>query len=1452
MKRPTGDYLKLSQVPYLHQGSAQIVVPLVESEFSAAIEGVYTLVARVTVGWSETYVNPLIPDEPIDLNYTVSGGEALVYRGAKTLKSTFTIKLKQIGFDLNTVKASDGSAKTISFKSGMCSGRSFVITRCEYSASDDSWVLTCRRGVDSSVSQTFPNSIFPISAGDQFILLNINMPDLYVHTAMQRLYDTALADLKHYSNPQFVVSPEIDNLQMARSPQTLKEGMYMPVEDADINIDDDILIDGVTITEKGNELRRFDVTLRNDKIYNRFSKIATSLSNLESSIEEAKKNANNTPLTSGEDSIILGGSSPQISIWEHINVGTEEKPEWAVIPKDRDNNPVAIVTKSFISFGGVGNPSPSTGVTRLSALQDVDVELSTINEGEVLTWNGEKWENRSIKTGLDEAALGSYLTSKGYKTKEDNDELYASLTAFNTLNTSFSSLNSAFNTLNTRVTTFLDSENLNGTIDRWREVENFLLGYTDQQTLANILATKADLSLVNQAIERLTTVEGKVQTLSEILCIDADGDIYIGGVNKANQKRNFYVYGGLSFGGKGTSGSGGSGATALGGLSDVALTTLSNGQSLVYENGYWINKQAGINTTQLWNILGSSGAEKLHIDRLPDLSSKYLSLNGGTLTSSSTPLTINRQGSANRAIILYQIDNKSVGVLGFDYTGDLYVRPRYSVNSEYYNVLHTGNFADYALSRKGGELKGDSTTDTAQHVLTLNTDNTIVTNLRFKNQDSTKANIGYSPVSTLTGYRRGMFIHNATAASSIGIEDNGTPFYNSYTLIHTGNYADTTDKRYLQLSGGEMSGDIILPAQKYIRAVSGSGYAFLGVDVGNVLVGNNNYNTIIRGASLSYNDYTLIHSGNIGDYALKYTKIGSNNASTLPSLNSFGLWNEIGAYVRLGYSSVYNIAFRTYRGDLLSQWEKSSAADADWKTIAFTDSNVASAQELITSDGNKYAYHNGTNLIFGRSSIATNIYGSDIKLRPNGNIAFYINPSGNVTVGNADLASTTTKLYVNGGIRFAPRTIWGQSFDGTGDVSGTLILHKATSGGWARAIRVRKSNDEALANIGFFGEGDTLHYIYIGGTYQVPHLTVFPSGNVSINKDTDSGYKLDVNGTLNAGAIKGLTLRSYAICIECDEDGVLGSYSSEINNFKGNIYLQTRNGNTYISHVGGLTEIRSNTTIGGTLGVTGKSTLGELSANATTLTSLVVSGNATIGSSATHATLNIYGGLNVNVGDTILNGNITQLSGTALLQGLTAGDTTVSSLTSEGTILADNQTISTGQSGNIWSAKGEFDKLLPRQESDSSIGSSSMRWANTYLHDVNVSGDLWLKPVGVNYGSRLIFGDVRSNTGEPYCYIGEDEDDVLTIYALDGIRLLSNTIIGTEDGNSDLTVYGNLVLTGTITFGTASDIRLKDNITVSNCDIYNNVSLKGGAIYAYNLNANNNVTIKNSKIYNNY
>lgn len=85
-----------------------------------------------------------------------------------------------------------------------------------------------------------------------------------------------------------------------------------------------------------------------------------------------------------------------------------------------------------------------------------------------------------------------------------------------------------------------------------------------------------------------------------------------------------------------------------------------------------------------------------------------------------------------------------------------------------------------------------------------------------------------------------------------------------------------------------------------------------------------------------------------------------------------------------------------------------------------------------------------------------------------------------------------------------------------------------------------------------------------------------------------------------------------------------------------------------------------------------------------------------------------------------------------------------------------------------------------------------------------LTGDLWLHTNKGDYGSRLIFGD--RSTSVPYAYIGEDADDILTIFARSGIEL------NVDDGDIALTTTdGNITLTSIL-----SDIALstRNNLTL--------------------------------------
>lgn len=204
-------------------------------------------------------------------------------------------------------------------------------------------------------------------------------------------------------------------------------------------------------------------------------------------------------------------------------------------------------------------------------------------------------------------------------------------------------------------------------------------------------------------------------------------------------------------------------------------------------------------------------------------------------------------------------------------------------------VLHSENYSSYALPLSGGKISDT----TKQHILTINSGSIAGTYFIIENNDIYKAAIGWNSTD-------GVFFYNRIADKLIGITNSGTPFFSDgkqKELIHTGNYSTTTDKRYLQLSGGTISGDICLnyDLSRYSRIIFKdnriytSGYAdsIIVVNDGNdssvgsiglygsingvnyYYFGHNSYdgdNLRIYSDKLSFGDYTLIHSGNIKDY----------------------------------------------------------------------------------------------------------------------------------------------------------------------------------------------------------------------------------------------------------------------------------------------------------------------------------------------------------------------------------------------------------------------------------------------------------------------------------------------------------------------------------------------------------------------------------------------------------
>lgn len=203
---------------------------------------------------------------------------------------TFTITLKDIGFNISDYQTSE--AATISMKSGMCGGREFEIAQCEKVG--NKYVLTCNRSYDESLKLYFPYKGYNISSGDEFVLLNIDMPDVYIQAASQRLLTAAKDYLAKNDYVRYSYEPKVDDIFMARQHEeatsrgeksihdTLKEGDLMLFEDTDLNINGSVIIQSLTINEGKSSIPSYEIILRNDKTVGTLEKIQNQIDSLSS------------------------------------------------------------------------------------------------------------------------------------------------------------------------------------------------------------------------------------------------------------------------------------------------------------------------------------------------------------------------------------------------------------------------------------------------------------------------------------------------------------------------------------------------------------------------------------------------------------------------------------------------------------------------------------------------------------------------------------------------------------------------------------------------------------------------------------------------------------------------------------------------------------------------------------------------------------------------------------------------------------------------------------------------------------------------------------------------------------------------------------------------------------------------------------------------------------------
>ena len=679
------------------------------------------------------------------------------------------------------------------------------------------------------------------------------------------------------------------------------------------------------------------------------------------------------------------------------------------------------------------NPS---GYITSAALNGYATEQWVTDRGYITNAALADYAKKSDIPSLAGYATQQWVKQQGYLTQHQDLSAYAkSADVANTYATkvALQTLQNEHNALSTKVTNLdnLLNSDVSGVINTWGEVVDFLDEYSGSEDLATIL------SGMNAAIgantTSITAVSNRVKTFEDVIGIDSNGDVYIKGT------RNFYTAGGtIGMAGLGSGGSGGGGGTA--GLGSVTVRV--NGQD-------YITDASGIVTIPNYPTLAGYATEQYVTSR------GYITADA--LTKANVGLgEVQNYGVFNQTSfkgkIQYAIVNSSVLEIAnridfhvnegsADYEVSLRIASGETTKRVIYLPSAEGTLAlvsqiptvptalksPYALTFGAKTYDGsEAKTITASDLDALSTSGGTISKssyvpLVIQNTASDLSTILYKGASGDLGY--------------LGFSGASNPVYMApsgyaYTLIHTGNYADTTDQRYLQLSGGRLTDTLRLQRdaeQNYIvfEGPNNTVRGYLG------FAGDNNPIYIPKEANVIY---SLIHSGNIGSYTI--IDNSSHTGDSLPPLNRYGLWQGIGAYIRFGALDAYSLALRS-SGGILQAAITHSSTDATWFNLLHSGNYSEYALPLSggTLTGNLTVnggitcdhitrYDSNAGYLFGSRNTALGLTDGGALVYAYGNtpISMYTNGLERIRIlgnGNVLIGTTTDsgyKLRVDGAI----------------------------------------------------------------------------------------------------------------------------------------------------------------------------------------------------------------------------------------------------------------------------------------------------------------------------------------------------------------------------------------------------------------------------------------------------
>lgn len=190
---------------------------------------------------------------------------------------SFKVTIKNIGFNIKDNLTSETA--TISMRSGNLIGYEFEIVEV-IQLENGNYEITLNKSTRDNFQ--VPNAGQNLSTGDRFILLNITMPDKYVKYAEDKLLNAATSYLAEHDHVTYTYDIGVDEIYMARSGNLhdlIREGMRLPLYDADFGTDYSIIIQSLSIKE-GGVIPVYEISLSDKPIASTIDKIWDAIDNV--------------------------------------------------------------------------------------------------------------------------------------------------------------------------------------------------------------------------------------------------------------------------------------------------------------------------------------------------------------------------------------------------------------------------------------------------------------------------------------------------------------------------------------------------------------------------------------------------------------------------------------------------------------------------------------------------------------------------------------------------------------------------------------------------------------------------------------------------------------------------------------------------------------------------------------------------------------------------------------------------------------------------------------------------------------------------------------------------------------------------------------------------------------------------------------------------------------------